>query len=214
MHKEEIQNKSLCERYGSLMWDEMSITQSIHFDKYSFQFKGFSYLYESSSACVEEKNNFSALREDWTQNDEAKCTPDFPRTIVFSYLVDLALVLIFRQYKTNWIQQKALGVVSKLMPVHLNPNSFQRMNVKLAEQVLSQLYECPDETEIAACGVASSNNLQDKTLLLNSYEDCPNHFPQEQKDETNPTTKTSVQVVDLEQGSWVTSTSGAVDRYG
>lgn len=79
--------------------------------------------------------------------------------------------------------------------------------------MLSQLYKCLDETEIAACGVTSSNNLEDETLL-NSSEYCPKDFPKEQKDETNPTKKTSsVQVVDLEWGSWVNSTSAAVRDY-
>lgn len=31
--KRNLKNKSLTERYGSLMWDEMSITQDLHFDK-------------------------------------------------------------------------------------------------------------------------------------------------------------------------------------
>lgn len=74
--KKNFKNKPLSERYGSLMWDEMSITQDIHFDKHSFQFKGFTYLYDSSAADVEEGSNFLALNEDWTQKDEAECTQD------------------------------------------------------------------------------------------------------------------------------------------
>ena len=55
--KKQFHRKSLSERYGSLMWDEMSITQDIKFDKNSFQYKGFTYLYESPSASEEDEAN-------------------------------------------------------------------------------------------------------------------------------------------------------------
>jgi hypothetical protein len=35
-----------------------------------------------------------------------------------------------------------LSVVPKLRPVHLSPNSFQKMNVKLAVQVVNFVYFC------------------------------------------------------------------------
>ncbi|KZS06543.1 Uncharacterized protein APZ42_029972 [Daphnia magna] len=128
-----------------------------------------------------------------------------------------------------------LSVVTKLKPVHLNPNSFQKMSVKLAVQVLSnsvadglkryrldknanlanqfknceplenlvrllndsfdvmnsrrpiyairkgnwnerrevlsKLYQCLEETELAACGQFTESELQDEILLTDSSID-------------------------------------------
>jgi hypothetical protein len=63
--RKHFKNKSVAERYGSLMWDGMSIMQDIRFDKHSFQFKVFTYLYPSAKDVEEDENNFSVvLRND------------------------------------------------------------------------------------------------------------------------------------------------------
>jgi hypothetical protein len=78
----------------------MSITQDIHLDKHTFQFKGFTYL------CADEEqqeHDFSALNEEWIEN--ADCTEDSPETSELPDLADHALVLVFRPYKARWMQQ-------------------------------------------------------------------------------------------------------------
>lgn len=97
-------NKPLAERYGSLMWDEMSIIQDIHFDKHSFKFKGFTYL----NACEEERENEnSALDEEW-QEDNEEFSTEQQDPLEIPDLADHALVLIFRPYKSKWIQPIAV----------------------------------------------------------------------------------------------------------
>lgn len=101
--KNDLKNKSLPERYGSLMWDEMSITQDIHFGKHTFQFKGFTYLCEDEE---QQEPDFSALNYEWSENED--CTEASPRTTDIPDLADHALVLVFRPYKARWIQPIAL----------------------------------------------------------------------------------------------------------
>lgn len=66
--RKHFKNKSVAERYGSLMWDEMSIMQDIRFYRHSFQFKGFTYLYPRAKDVEEDENNFSALDEEWVED--------------------------------------------------------------------------------------------------------------------------------------------------
>jgi hypothetical protein len=89
------------------MWDEMSIRQHIKFDKNSFQYKGFTFLYESPSASEEDEANSSALNEEWTDNDVGTAESS-EKTTEIPDLADHALVLIFRQYKGSWIQPIAV----------------------------------------------------------------------------------------------------------
>lgn len=98
--KRNLKNKSLTERYGSLMWDEMSITQDLHFDKNTFKFKGFTYLRADPSDSEEDDSNISALDDSWQEQEEEEDsvpleTPD---------LADHGLVLMFRPFKERWIQ--------------------------------------------------------------------------------------------------------------
>lgn len=85
------------------MWDEMSITQDIKFDINSFEYKVFTFLYESPSASEEDEANSSALNEEWTENDVGTAE-SLNSTTEIPDLADHALVLIFRPYKASWIQ--------------------------------------------------------------------------------------------------------------
>nr|CAH0101995.1 unnamed protein product [Daphnia galeata] len=85
----------------------MSITQHIKFDKNSFQYKGFTFLYECPSASEEDEANSSALNEEWTDNDVGTAESS-EKTTEIPDLADHALVLIFRQYKASWIQPIAV----------------------------------------------------------------------------------------------------------
>jgi hypothetical protein len=76
--------------------NEMTIMQDIRFDKYNFQFKGFTYLYESDSEIEEDEANFSALDEEWVEDNEEEDDRTQEKTI--PDLADHALVLVFRPY--------------------------------------------------------------------------------------------------------------------
>jgi hypothetical protein len=77
--------------------NEMTIMQDIRFDKYNFQFKGFTYLYESDSEIEEDEANFSALDEEWVEDNEEEDDRTQEKTI--PDLADHALVLVFRPYQ-------------------------------------------------------------------------------------------------------------------
>ena len=69
----------------------MTIMQDIRFDKYNFQFKGFTYLYESDSEIEEDEANFSAPDEEWVEDNEEEDDRTQEKTI--PDLADHALVL-------------------------------------------------------------------------------------------------------------------------
>ena len=132
--KKNLKNKPLSERYGSLMWDEMSIIQDLHYDQHTFKYKGFTYLYETKEQCEVDPDNLSALNKEWQedasdekdneqqedasdekdneQQEDASDEKDNeqqeePNTSIPD-LADHALVLIFRPYKEKWIQPIAV----------------------------------------------------------------------------------------------------------
>lgn len=117
--KKNLKNKPLSERYGSLMWDEMSIIQDLHYDQHTFKYKGFTYLYESKEQCEVDPDNLSALNKEWQedasdekdnkQQEDAsdEKNEEEPNTSIPD-LADHALVLIFRPYKEKWIQPIAV----------------------------------------------------------------------------------------------------------
>ena len=75
----------------------MTIMQDIRFDKYNFQFKRFTYLYESDSEIEKDEANFSALDEEWVEDNEEE--DDRKQETATPDLADHALVLVFRLYQ-------------------------------------------------------------------------------------------------------------------
>jgi hypothetical protein len=143
--KKNFRNKSLPERYGSLVWDEMSITQDIHLDKHTFQFKGFTYL------CADEEqqeHDFSALNEEWIEN--ADCTEDSPETSELPDLADHALVLVFRPYKARWIQPIAVFAAKNAA------SGSQLYKIALKAMILLEEANAPVLTTL--CDGSQSNN--------------------------------------------------------
>ena len=78
----------------------MTIMQDIRFDKYNFQFKRFTYLYESDSEIEEDEANFSALDKEWVEDNEEE--DDRKQEMTTPDLADDALVLGFRPYQDRW----------------------------------------------------------------------------------------------------------------
>lgn len=139
-----LKNKSLPERYGSLMWDEMSITQDLHFDKHTFKFKGFTYLRADPSDIEEEDSNISALDDSWKEEEENSVPLETPE------LADHALVIIFRPFKERWIQP--IGVFASK-----NAASGTQLH-KLILKAIILLEECDARVLTTVCDGSQPNN--------------------------------------------------------
>jgi len=123
----------------------MSITQDIHLDKHTFQFKGFTYL------CADEEqqeHDFSALNEEWIENED--CTEDSPETSDLPDLADHALVLVFRPYKARWIQPIAVFAAK-------NAASGSQL-FKIALKAMILLEEANARVLTTVCDGSQSNN--------------------------------------------------------
>ncbi|XP_032790493.2 uncharacterized protein LOC116927568 [Daphnia magna] len=66
-------------------------------------------------------------------------------------------------------------------------------------EVLSNLYQCLEETKIAACGISPSNELEDKVLLCGDSQD---DFHSKSEEQLSLIKKPPVVDIDLEWGSW------------
>ncbi|XP_045036895.1 uncharacterized protein LOC123477577 [Daphnia magna] len=180
--RKHFKNKSLTERYGSLMWDEMSIMQDIRFDKNSFQYKGFTYLYTIFiirtynntylyTDFEEDETNFSALDEDWVEDEDNEdgSTQETSTT----HLADHALVLVFRPYRARWIQPiSVFASKSAASGVELQKIVMKALVIleEVDARVLTTVCDgsSPNNSLWTAFGISGSNT--DKVCMKNSIK--------------------------------------------